>query len=275
MLNWSSHIEIDSAGLHCDFDEKTAWGKWAEIKSKLEDDGCDDLLKNCLAVAKDKCPISLLAIPEVKTANTDLHSTSITIHFDQTLEDNIISQINDLRPNILFFVRNIKQISIIINDDSPRIMDRSEWEEKKRISPDVHISRCILSDCDSQNAWLKYNFQDEDSEIAIAWREDGSPVEKEKRFFYSFFPTKVFLNLPCIVHASVNLDAARNRILPSDYNKNIMQTVGKCLVKLAEYIAECDEAIGVCDWRPYKMLFFLQDGLQEPLNYLIAGGCTI
>jgi len=271
VLNWSSHIEIDSAGLHCDFDEKTAWSKWAEIKSKLENDGCDDLLKNCLAVAKDKCPISLLATPEVKTANTEPKSTSITIHFDQTHEDNIISQINDLRPNILFFVRNIKQISIIVNDDSPRIMNRSEWEEKKRISPDVYISSCILSDSDSQNTWLKYNFQDEDSEIAIAWREDGYPVKKEERFFYSFFPTKVFLNLPCIVHANVDLDAARNRILPSDDNKNTMQTVGQCLVKLAEYIAECDEAIGVCDWRPYKMLCFSQDGLQEPLNCLIAG----
>ena len=271
VLNWSSHIEIDSAGLHCDFDEKTAWCKWAEIKNKLENDGCDDLLKNCLAVAKDKCPISLLATPEVKTANTEPNSTSITIHFDQTHEDNIISQINDLRPNILFFVRNIKQISIIVNDDSPRIMNRSEWEEKKRISPDVYISSCILSDSDSQNTWLKYNFQDEDSEIAIAWREDGYPVEKEERFFYSFFPTKVRLNLPCVVHAKVELDAARNNVLPSNYNHSIMFSVGKCLVNVAEYIAECNANRGQCDWQPYKMLFFSQEELSDSLSQIIVG----
>lgn len=282
LLNWSTKIEIRSAGVKCDFAEEHAEAAWNEVK-KLK---CsDEFLKKCETVIRDtgrKCPISILAAPhvdqdvETEPGQPDANATTITVYFNQEIFQNIKDQFDELTPQILLFLRHLEKISIILPDEQERTLQRSEWEPVGTWK-DGQVSRCILSSNNDDSVWLKHERHiGVDDVVAVAWKEDGSPVATKSRFVYSYFPTRVRLDLPCVLHATFRLNSSRNSIDPSSntehINEDLMFESGRSLVMAAEYQASRMARIGRVDWSPYEMVRFSAGvDFQKPIDRLRDG----
>ena len=304
LLNWSSCIEIKSAGLHCIFSEKRAKDAWKTIREEIEkkrdeessqENDWSDLLRDCESVMKAygcTCPISILAVPEVKKINAEDSSndgisglgetTTIIVHFSKELLEPIKTQLKGFRANSLLFIQHLESITVNNQIDgysfTYRVQNKKDVElgnDGKRILGDnCKISTCAIDYGDRQEDWTKFEFKDGSRELAIAWLAGGVVCE-EDRVVHCYFPTQVRLELPCVLHGSFDVDSSRNRILASSSanrpNEELLEKAGRFLVRVAEYRASCDAKIGACSWDPYRMVYLGETKLIAPMHCLKDG----
>jgi hypothetical protein len=95
-------------------------------------------------------------------------------------------------------------------------------------------------------------------EVKVAWH--STPAPGPGRLF-SYFRTGVEFPLPCLVHATFNLNANRQSLLPTEANRFLLGVAAQLLVEAAESIAETKPA------DPYLPLRLIWDGADEGWDF--------
>ena len=249
LLNWAESIEITSGGWRCAFSKDIANGYWEDIKnhwrknkSKPE---AEKLIKDHESFAErlqSKCPIAMLSVPEVSSIETNncKFTTQIKIVFKGGSLSSINEQIENLSGKVLLFLKYIKQITIKRVADLPIEIIKDDPHEENGLT---HISITDNNHPDGQH-WVIYKVAEDYGnnkkyEVAIAYNHGE---QDSGEYIYTFFPTKVRIKLPCVIHATFDLNSSRNLIIESsDENTKIQETIASSLIALAEKLAINDD----------------------------------
>jgi hypothetical protein len=243
ILNWTTSIEIVTKEIVLKFSPLIAKANFEKLVS---DERLRDKLIEQEKPLQDYVPFAVLAVPEIKpnSLNNFSWQTSIVLSYKEGAQIDIIKQIEALRPEILLFLNNIECLTYKIDGESTVI-------EKKYPVKDDKTLVCINNDKwhVKDTGERKFN-EDEDKhyQIKIGWKDDLS--DKDTNFF-TYFPTQVKTHFPCLIHASFELDPARNYINDLHDNHFVLSEISGELCNLA--INELQNNSKV-DWRGFRLL---------------------
>lgn len=243
ILNWSDHIIIRSKNVEMEFSS----GRVADFWNGQMAPHLKELSKYETAAVREhrQVPLSILALPTVRELD-DVDFTAIIMHYAPELEDQIIKDLKSFQPKSLLFLHNLKSITIsvdgeIIADYSNRIMADdngfiiSEFEGKRWISK-------------VEGGKITIDGIERDYEIGCAYCIDDE--EYNVYPMYSFFPTRDIFGLPAILHATLELDASRNHLIPrNEVNKVMIDKLANIISKMAEYLKEQGTT-----WDAYRLM---------------------
>ncbi len=278
LLNWAEEIKIHSNGVVFTFGQgarDAAWKRICETTDAEFEREKSILLARMLKAHKGcKIPLSIMTTPMVEGekdedgpswTSTDGYITSICIRFNQTKLEEVKRQLEAITPESLLFVRNLKTVNIQEKEVGGAAKERTlscEIGGNETLgNGNMSATALRLRDGTEDALWYKVVRCEGENEMAVAWRADRHPVALEHRVAYTYFPTAFQLDwLPCILHATFDLDPSRNGINSSPENINLMRVCGRFLSDVASCIAEStdwDSDVIASDeqvWFPYDML---------------------
>src|SRR5690606_19092246 len=111
----------------------------------------------------------------------------------------------------------------------------------------------------------KYRSPDVKEEESFSFKiaiQNGLKDDVNKLF--SFFPTKIRLNFPMIIHGTFELDSSRNRIIDSDKNKFLIEELLKLIFKICDTYFE-----GKASWDKFRFLNYYgnKDSILEEFGF--------
>ncbi len=229
VLNWASDIEICSGNVSLKFSEEIACEFWQDMKERFVKNSVDPKKLERLSESKHgKVPLAILALPKVQTCSDFANKTTITLNYYPDKKDSISAELRSLKAYSLLFLHHLKDI-LILEDGS--VINDFKREDISRVDG---ITKILLNDeewiiCSEKGMSCGKRY-----EVSCAYSpardcELNEPV-------YTFFPTEVWFNLPCILHATFNLDSSRKSLIAKDEENRFM------VVKLSECIkmaADC------------------------------------
>ncbi len=217
LVTWSEEIGIITNGVKITFSRDIADCIYKSMFSKEQRQ-------------QHKTGLAFFAIPEIEEYK-DVHSnftTSIIIKYIKEYEQNIQGQLNELVPELMLFLNHIDTIKIDIdNDDIIKEHKKAKLQRWNVREKEGTFPKDILGENDEQT---KY-------QVKIAFSDDMK--NNEKRLF-SYFPTRVGIAMPFIVHGTFDLNSSRNDLNDSKKNKWVLSKLAKLIVKTAEEIAQKD-----------------------------------
>lgn len=153
--------------------------------------------------------------------------------------DIAITQLEELNPEFLLFVDSLAEISIQIEgDESPQL-----WRKENKENGQVTITsngkvrgRWHVHDFGHESIPEEYVDEDgkeQDFQVVIAAPVDTDLRALRNRLF-TYFPTNVEIPLPVLCHATLRLEANRNRPTASRANNYILKRLAEAIVKVAE-----------------------------------------
>lgn len=266
LLNWSDEICIESSGVRCSFSREIAREYWKEISEVLDS---PELVRKHEEFARNfshGCPVAMLSIPRVERAEPSDDSARIIIKYRKESHQSIIDQLDSLSGKVLLFLKNIKRIDLTIDSDRHAI----SIGEESRVSE--HIFHATTKDRQHPEGqkWCIHRTggdlgKDKKYEIAIAY---DAATEESGRYVYSFFPTRVPLDKPFVLHATFDLNSSRNGINESDDNDLMQGYIADAVVAFSEYLASLDAGC-LKGWTYYRLLSFPSDFLPITSRRLI------
>jgi len=163
----------------------------------------------------------------------DEYITHIAINYKKELESRIIEQLSHISSELLLFINHLEEIVISIDDDKVVYKRECSWK--------------IFTKEDS----LPKELQDEDDENEHFQIKVAIPSinQKTNPFLFSYFPTKIKIDFPALIHSTFDLDASRERIVDSEKNRFIVRELAKFIIEVAEKLKN-DNA----NWDSYKFL---------------------
>ena len=260
VLNWSNSVEIRSGGVSLRFGNEIVQNKWHELRQFISD--ASKYEKEAILEGRN-VPLAILAIPDITPLTcSDPLETSIILNYEQSHEDDILADLHNFQPESLLFLHHIKNITIIVNNNSIKEYSISVIK-KEGLVHEVELNG---------NHWIMSYEHDvrfetnETYEVACAFCLN-QPCDSY--CIYNFFPTQIEFPFPCIFHASLELDSSRNSLLPYNDNNNFMMYK---LAKQAFIMAEYLKRHGRHDWYPYLLMKPNMSSMQrnEYINLLIS-----
>jgi len=244
IINWSDSITIISNGTTVEFSEEKRKQEFHDLFNENER---IDII-NEFSFSKNVNPLPFLAIPIVKeSSHTNDFTTSIEIKYRNQFFDDILTQVKDLKEEVLLFLNNIKKIEINGFEDINDI----EIKGEKSIGQPISIGSRKWTVFE-KSGLLEEKYQDKTNtqkehyqlKIAIPFGFDN-----ETDLLFTFFPTKVNLEFPFVVHGTFDLDSSRNQLVKSDKNQFVLE-------KLIELIIETAKKISTekVSWKPLELL---------------------
>lgn len=247
IINWANSIQVNSNSFLVKFSEDISKNAFHQLFNEAERYS----ILSSRALTENAIPIAFLALPEVSNATRSDWATEITITYkDQFLSD-IKDQLSTLKPEILLFLNHIHEILIKVD------------EEASTLSRTVSGSHITIGN----DTWKIYELEEELPEKL----QDPSKVERE-RFsikialtpnlekssdrLYTFFPTKVNIDFPMIIHATFELDSSRNQLVNSNKNIYILERLVDLIVQTAKELT----SIAV-NWNPVKLLQYTNQNI--------------
>ena len=256
VLNWTNAVEIQSGGVCLSFPEGNAKIVWEEkIKNHLSGEMQNRLMAYAGSVCKRESPVPFLSIPE-EPKPCPPGETSVYLQIREDDLNGIEGQINGFHSHTLLFLNNLLEVDL--PKRTIRVLRESIDDSEYSI---VTVSDTWSDGSKVMEKWLllqkKTDSQYGDCELAIAY-----PLGHEYKggFIYSFFPTQIWLDLPCIVNGTFELDSSRNSITsPSPQNDFMMSLIAKALGELSEYLVR-DKSRRNNDWDPFRLLYLPNNG---------------
>jgi len=219
IISWSNKIVMNSQNLDVTFSKTIASNYYNEI--------CDaqkhkQILEN-RNLPLDTIPIAFLSFPEVKDNPQTKWTTIIKISYKNDRADDILKQVNAIRDEVLLFVNHINVLRIKINDYEKKI-------ERIKDSSKIYLNDVLWSIFEKnellpKTMWDKSN-EPENFQLKIAIQDN---FKLEKNLLYSYFPTKIDIDFPFIIHGTFDLNGSRNGL--NDFNDKNRYILGK-LVEL-------------------------------------------
>lgn len=263
IINWSDKISINSKGLNIEFsnvivnqvfDELFTPEERAEIRGQHK-------------LPESVYPIPFLSIPKVSDKANNDWVTSIRINYKPRFLQDIKNQISGLKNEILLFLNSIQTLEVYINEESVLSIHKADlskkWTvfEKKESLPSKY--------------WDKEN-EEEFYDLKIALQDDLSCDIQE---LFSYFPTKLIIALPFIVHGTFELNSSRNEINNSPKNQFILEKLVELIISTAKMLAQTSvnfKALEMLSYsNPNNVLFELgfYDAIDEAIETLDIFPC--
>lgn len=244
LINWAESIIVRSSGKELRFSRDIAKGIWQdhivkEIGEPLASKHKDFALKQYGC----DCPLAMLSIPEINVWSSSRESvTEIEVRYKDSVEKSIQDQINTLTGKELLFLRNINKIDLFVNNTKKSIV----------IKRDTSNNKAIINADGQTFEWSVYKnngkiecpvgdtSEEKNYEVSIAYSENAflnyDAIKGD--YVYCYFPTKVYLNLPFLLHATFDVNLSRNGLVVSEENdimqKKIAETISDLVMKLVK-----------------------------------------
>jgi len=162
--------------------------------------------------------------------------TYIVIHYRDDVEDEIIHQIDELSEEVMYFINNIEEIIIEKDNEPKKILKKKNWDIKTK-----------------EDLIPKKYQENEDDEDEYYQLKIILPPKNEKvsPFLFSYFPTKIKINFPALIHGTFDLNSSRVIIDDDIQGKNRF-----IIKKLAEFIIEVTESLKEenANWKAYEFV---------------------
>ncbi len=246
LLNWSSKINILTNGCKISFSEAIARHVYENhiVKSQQKRD------ELCRSRDYDSGTLlfPILGIPRVEAHDTE-GGTTVEVYYDPGFLESIECQLQEIYPEILLFLNNLESIDVEI--------DGAKIKHFKR-------SKSSGSDFDSITiGGYKWNVFTREGELPLQYRDPNKKTPEKYQVkialsdnlpsqsysLYNFFPTKLEVKLPCIIHATVELESSRNHLIESEKNKFVFEEIFSLLQVCHSYLKSKD-----VNWEPYKLI---------------------
>lgn len=239
ILNWVNQVDVITKETALQFSEQFAKEKYIEVlKDNL------DLIyqvENDETLEKGEVPFAVLAIPDVKKVEVEgKWITTIKLHYKKDEENSILTQLGTIQEETLLFLKHTNNITILKNGEAPRVYEKSFPSEDK-IQVNEKIWNIFNSGERAYDATKMYSYQ-------IAWQDD---LSDEDAVFYTYFPTNVKTHLPCLIHATFDLNASRKEINPSSENLYILNEIVEALAGIATNRFSHE----LSSWKPFQFLY--------------------
>jgi hypothetical protein len=222
IINWSEKIIINSNGLDIKFSREIVNSVFDELfNSEIQ-----DKIRAERNLPKSIKPIPFLSIPSIKDNKQEEWTTSVSIQYKSNFLGDIQKQISELKNEILLFLNSIQKLTVIVDDVVQLDIDKSTLSEKWTIFQ----KREVLP----KDLWDKEN-EEEYFDLKIALQDN---LENDIEELFSYFPTKIDINLPFIVHGTFELNSSRNEINDSLKNRYILEQLVELIVSTAKEITE-------------------------------------
>lgn len=225
IVNWASEIAIGSGGLNVTFAERIVRSAFARMFTPDE----QDALRAQRKLAMQAVPMAFLSVPELRTAAPGDWTTTIAIVCREAFVEDIRTQLDELTPQCLLFLNHIDRIEIR-SDGHSRVLEREVDGGTVTINGQpwtIHaLDLPLPGDLRNQD-----KAEPERYSLKLALAPD---LRDGARTLYTFFPTRVGVNFPMVVHGTFELDASRNQLIVSKRNEYILEQLVKLIVDTAQ-----------------------------------------
>lgn len=246
IINWSDKIRIKGNGIIVEFSEE----QQKQAYSDLFDEETRNNINNEFSFKENINPIPFLSIPYVTILNNiDDYITTIEIQYKDTdkIFEDILNQVHSLKTEILLFLNNITRIEFegFENIGNIEIIGDKKLEHPIKIQDNEWVVY-------EKSGLLDEKYQDNISEekeyyqVKIAIPKN---FENKTNLLFTFFPTKVDLDFPFVIHGTFDLDSSRNQLIESDKNKFVLEQLIHLILYTSKKIAK-----GQISWQPIELL---------------------
>ncbi|MDO9179606.1 MAG: DUF3883 domain-containing protein [Agitococcus sp.] len=242
IINWSNKIVITSNGLAVEFSESIAKSTFHEIFSEDE--------RNLILAERElkttAVPFAFLARPRLMDGAKTSWSTQICISYKEEYLKDIQEQIRTLLPETLLFLNHINEIHIR-HGDSQHVISKKKNDDESHVT--IGNDTWIIYE---KTDLLPTELQDKNKleleyySLKIALTPN---LDKASDKLFTFFPTKVDINFPMVIHGTFDLDSSRNQLNNTPKNKYILDRLIELIVDTAKQLSGQD-----ISWRPIKLL---------------------
>lgn len=236
ILNWSEKVSIHSSGVCCTFSKGIALKYWKEhIAPMLSPENVEQHEQFARERLGVDCPVSILAIPDVidDIEGDREYTTRIEVVFKKECENSITEQINSLSGKVLLFLKNIQTIKININGNKTCIRKEICSDNSVRVFDDLNpsgVEYTLFKETGIYDPELNKAY-----EVCLAYDKQN---KSKGNYLYSFFPTKVKIGLPCVIHATFDLNSSRNSLNETKVNDWIQHKIASCLLEFASFLCK-------------------------------------
>jgi len=228
IVNWASDIAISSGGLCATFAERIVHAEFARMFTPDQ----QAELRARRSLASHAVPMAFLSVPELRTIAPGDWSTTIAIVCREGFVNHIRSQLDELTPQCLLFLHHIDRIEIRSNGHS-HVLERQVDGAIVTINGQPWT---IYSDEEQLPEHLR-NLEKAEPERYSLKLALAPGLRDGARTLYTFFPTRVGVNFPMVVHGTFELDASRNQLIVSERNKYILEQLVELIVDTAQGLA--------------------------------------
>lgn len=260
MLNWSDEINIISAGLKLEFSKQNADETYNSILKEVEDrESYENEYKE---TETSKVPV--LVCPKISEVpqKIGIYDTEIDFTCFDTVIDNVKEQINELKPEVLLFLKKLKQIEFDINGEKKQFLrDDVNNNTKKILTIDYYGQK--------EKEVKEYDFFTEEGKILDKYYEISIGYDRKKKnsgeVLYSYFKTNVEISFPAFIHATFELSSNRNELSANNkYNEELTKKLASKLAETAISISLLDSQDKQATYEPLKLL--LTSSIDTSLN---------
>lgn len=229
VLNWSEEVTVYSAGNKMCFSRQAAkeqFNIWYPAKLRAE-------IRREFSLPDDIVPMPLFAVPKIDGSDEFPGQTVIDIKFLDGAEEDIDEQLGSLQAEVLLFLNYIKEIRIT-GTDVPVMY--TAIPDGNKISIGDRSWTIYDNKVDGEDPALPTAYRDKDTtesefySLKVALQEG---LKDDVNQLFCFFPTKIKMNFPAVIHGTFELDSSRNRIIVSDKNKFLAAELLNLLFKVA------------------------------------------
>ncbi len=227
IINWADSIVIKTQGLDIAFSRQYAEEKLSKILEDIDFDSIPTPKK-----------MAMLAIPKLSTCDDNQWATQIKVRYlsNEGILEDIKNQLSCLQHEIMLFLINLEKITVSIDNDKKVFIKPNNWEIQER---NGNVDEKFLEIDDIDNGRDKFS-------VKIAFNDELSNHSNDMLF--SYFPTKVDINLPLIAHGTFDLNESRNDLILNDKNKFILEQLFDLLIETAKAFKDN------CSYKPLELL---------------------
>jgi hypothetical protein len=222
IINWSEKISINSKNLAIEFSNEIVNQAFDELFTPQQRAEIREEQK----LPDSIYPIPFLSIPKVSDKVNEDWVTSITINYKSEFLGDIEKQIHDLKNEILLFLNSIEHLEVYIDDKPILVINKADLSEKWMV---FEKKERLL-----KKYWDKEN-EEEYYDLKIALQDDLNCDIKE---LFAYFPTKLIIDLPFIVHGTFELNSSRNEINNSPKNRFILGKLVELIISTAKKLTQ-------------------------------------
>lgn len=264
LLNWANEVKVYSSECQVSFSKERAENV---LMNEIEISNRDLLdLNQRGGFSELSKPFPIMAAPDIVSYSIEEDwTTIIEINYYKKFEDSIGYQISHLKEEILLFLNNINNIRV--EKDNSLILSHQSSKTNFGDYEIVKIGKKQWYVFGIENL-LPDNLQDKSKsyqqkyQVKIAF-QDGLTDSFTQLFNY--FPTRVNVHLPCLLHGTFELNNSRDYLNDSETNQFIIKQYTSLFDKATDFLKSKN-----VNWLPLKLITTKRndsDSLIIPLLY--------
>ncbi|MDO6720791.1 DUF3883 domain-containing protein [Psychrosphaera sp. 1_MG-2023] len=236
IINWSERVSIRSNRLKIEFSNQIVNDVFDELFSIEE----RNAIRKAQKLPDSIYPIPFLSVPKVTEDINQDWNTSIDIGFKDGFLGDIRKQIDELKSEILLFLNSIQTLTVFVDGKCIKSIDKVNLSEKWN----VYEHKGVLP----KELWDKEN-EEEFFDLKIALQDN---LCCDIREVFAYFPTKLAVDFPFIIHGTFELNSSRNEINDSKKNRFILKELVNLIVDTAKTLTRENASYKALELLSYK-----------------------